>query len=60
MAHQRLGHKDQARACLAQAKSKIDAHPPSWPEDVQSQHLRREAEDLIEGTAVKDQDSEVK
>ncbi|MGH8246168.1 MAG: tetratricopeptide repeat protein, partial [Gammaproteobacteria bacterium] len=49
MAHHQLGNKDQARACLDQATSQLDANPLVWPEEAQTALLRREAEELIKG-----------
>src|SRR5262249_2537320 len=47
MAHHHLGHNDQARRCLEQAQQQIKSTKFQWPLDVRTEHLRREAEELI-------------
>ena len=47
MAHHHVGHSDQARGCLEQAQKQIKATKTQWPLDVRTEHLRREAEELI-------------
>jgi len=54
MAHHQLGNKDQARACLDQATSQLDANRLAWPEEVDTALLRREAEELIKGRETSD------
>jgi WD40 repeat protein/Tfp pilus assembly protein PilF len=62
MAHYRLGQSEEAKQWLAKAMKQIDvrlqsakdseAKPPSWEQRLMWQHLRREAEALINGKKV--------
>jgi Flp pilus assembly protein TadD len=49
MAHQQLGHKEQARATLARLREAMKK--PSWEKNAEAQGFLREAEELIEGKA---------
>jgi len=47
MAHHHLGHNQQARGYLEQAQEELKSTKSQWPLDVRTEHLRREAEELI-------------
>ena len=49
MAHQQLGHKEQARAALARLRELMKQ--PVWKQNAEAQGFLREAEGLIEGKA---------
>jgi tetratricopeptide (TPR) repeat protein len=50
MAHYRLDQIDKARDYLNRATEQLNPNNYAWPERVESEHLRREAEALINGT----------
>jgi tetratricopeptide (TPR) repeat protein len=54
MAHQQLGHTDQAQATLARLREVMKQ--PRWANNVEAQGFLREAEGLIEGKAVDKKD----
>jgi hypothetical protein len=48
MAHQRLGDAREAEKWLGRAVQALDKGPPlRWPERLEAQLLRREAEELV-------------
>jgi tetratricopeptide (TPR) repeat protein len=47
MAHHHLGHNNEARGYLEQAQEQFKSTKTQWPLDVRTEHLRREAEELI-------------
>ena len=49
MAHQQLGHKEQAQATLARLREVMKQ--PAWEKNADAQDFLREAEGLIEGKA---------
>ena len=49
LAHHHLGHKEQARATLAQLREVMKQ--PRWEKDAEAAGFLREAQELIEGKA---------
>ena len=49
MAHQHLGHKEQAQAALARLRAELKQ--PDWEKNAEAQGFLREAAELIEGKA---------
>jgi tetratricopeptide (TPR) repeat protein len=54
MAHQQLGHKEQARAALARLRAVMKQ--PAWEKNAEDQGFLHEAEGLIEGKAADKQE----